>query len=171
MWCFFIYLSVHLFDFLFTFSFKSLCACVYSKSACASTCKYVFFFLCVFLYACFLPKYLSVSVSLNMFVFCLFGCYPAPVISFLLLLSVFIWWYYRHHPSFFLSFFHQFIRGSAWVLRYPSVVWVNRLSLSINYFVLFVLQRVICCFCLLFELSLVITTGVDTCLRLSFDFI
>ena len=31
--------------------------------------------------ACFLPKCLSVSVSLNMFG-CFFGCYPAPVIIF-----------------------------------------------------------------------------------------
>ena len=42
-------------------------------------------------------------------------------------------------------------------------------KVSINYFILFVLQRVTFCFCLFFKLSLATTTGVDLCLRLSFD--
>ena len=127
---------------------------------------------------CFLPKCLSVSESLSLFV-CLLGCYP---VRSLYLLNVFIvivsfdfviqllFSSIIHDPLFSISFFHSSIGGklktwssSSMIYPYPPVVLV-----CTNLFVLFDLHRVTFCFCLLFKLSLATTTGVDACLGLLF---
>ena len=66
---------------IFHFLPNSLCTCVHSKSACASVCKYVFLPLVFLSFFFFLHKFLSVSVSMSLFVD-LFACYSAPLIIF-----------------------------------------------------------------------------------------
>ena len=122
------------------FSFNSPCACVNSKSACASVCKYVFFLLQYYFFF-FLHKFLLVYVSVSLFV-CLFGCYSAPLIIFGKCLDCYCQFrccdttviFINHHPSLFFLFFHLSIGGefktfssSGMVYSYPFVVWVSRL--------------------------------------------
>ena len=124
------------------FSFNSPCACVHSKSACASVCKYVFFLL---QYSYFFIFYFSINfcqfMSVSLFV-CLFGCYSAPLIIFGKCLDCYCQFrccdttviFINHHPSLFFLFFHLSIGGefktfssSGMVYSYPFVVWVSRL--------------------------------------------
>ena len=51
----------------FSFFFNSLCACVHSKTACASICKYVFLLH-------WYVSYLNVTVSDSVCFFCLLAC-------------------------------------------------------------------------------------------------
>ena len=86
---------------IFHFLPNSLCTCVHSKPACASVCKYVFFFL-------FLDKFLSVSVSMSLFVG-LLACFSALLIIFGKCLHSYCQFrccgttiiFINHHPSFF----------------------------------------------------------------------
>ena len=126
--------------------------------------------------------FLSFCVSESV---CLFVCLAATLLRSLYLLSVFtviVSFDFVTQPLFssiithhFL--FHFFIRplGDIEFERYFLPLAVRCVGkpfkVSTNYFVLFVLQRVTFCFCLLFKLSLATTTGVDTCLCLSFDII
>ena len=124
------------------FSFNSPCACVHSKSACASVCKYVFFLL---QYSYFFIFYFSINfcqfTSVSLFV-CLFGCYSAPLIIFGKCLDCYCQFrccdttviFINHHPSLFFLFFHLSIGGefktfssSGMVYSCPFVVWVSRL--------------------------------------------
>ena len=117
-------------------------------------------------------------MSVSLFV-CLFGCYSAPLIIFGKCLDCYCQFrccdttviFINHHPSLFFLFFHLSIGGefktfssSGVVYSYPFVVWVSRLRWVL---IIFVLQRVVFCFCLFSKLSLATTTGVDT----SFSFI
>ena len=170
--------------------FNFLCACVTSNSSCASICQYVFFFPSV----CFLPKCFSISVSLSLLPYyllpypaTLLSCYPAklPATLFwsLYLLSVFtvlpvliLWHNLYFYQSSLINFY--FIFSSIYWGRIPDIEFERHglpllgrclskpFKVSTNCLVLFVLQTVTFCFCLFFKFSLVITTGVDACLRL-----
>ena len=156
------------------------------KFACASICKYVFFF---FSFSTFSTKIFfsfCVSESVSLFVWMLpcsghyigrsraniikcFYCFykldfvrqssfSSPIIFYFIFLSVY---WNRIRDT-------KFDRHG---LPLPIRCMDEPFNISTNYFVLFVLQRVSFCFCLFFKLSLATTTGVDVLLCLSFSII
>ena len=140
---------------IFHFVCHSLCACVHSKSACASICKYSMSFCSFSMLSTYIFVSFCVSASVSL---------AATLIWSLLLLSVLIFWH-NHY-------FRQSLGEFKWhSLPLPVCCTGKLFKVSTNYSVLFVLQRVTFCFCLFFKLSLVTTIGVDAWFHLSFDII
>ena len=159
----FTYLFVYLFIYLFFIYFNNnrtqgvsffifcstLCVRVSTvKSVCASICKYVFFFLYV--------SYLNFCQFLCLWV-CLFVCLTTILLRWLYLLSIFtvlILWYNRYfHQSSPIIFYFIFssvrwgriqdIEFERYGLALPVRCMGTPFKVSINYFVLFILQRVV----------------------------
>ena len=118
---------------------------------------------------------------------CLFVCLAVTLLGSLYLLSVFtviVSFDFVIQPLF-LSIitkhflFHFLIRPFGensrrwnWVVSCtPTRCMGKPFKVSINYFILFALQKVSFCFSLSFNLPLATTSGIDFCLRLSFDII
>ena len=119
---------------------------------------------------------------------CLFVCLGATLLLSLYLLSVFtvivnfdfviqplLLSIIYHHFYFIFSSVHWGRIQDDKFERHGLPLSVRCMSkpfkVSINYLVLFILQKVTFCFCLFLKLSLATTTGVDAFLRLSFDII
>ena len=130
--------------------FTSLCA--------LQVCLCVYLLVCLFV---FLPKCSPVSVSSSLFFVCLFGCYSAPDIVFGKCLYCFCKFDFVTQSSFSSIItdrvlFHFFIGplGGEFdvfkrhVLSLLGCCMSNPFKVSIDYIVLFVLQKLAFCFCL-----------------------
>ena len=147
--------------------------------------------MCIYLYVClflplvrFLPKCLSVSLSLSHLSLCLaatllWSLYSLSVFTVIVSFDFVTQQLFSSTISIIFCFIFssinwgriQDIEFEQHGLLLPIRCMGKLFKVSTNYFALFVLQRVTFYFCLFLKLSLATTISVDTCLCLSFDII